>query len=78
MAPAAFTTPFARIHGTLGTRTIFAQVPRLPWITRDNVLIGYADGRDATCAAGGANNRGALATVAKQAGGSSLFAAYDG
>ena len=78
MVPAAFTTPFAKIHGSWGTRMIFAQVPKLPWITRGNVLIGYADGCDATCAAGGANNRGALATVAKQAGGSSLFAAYDG
>ena len=46
--------------------------------SRGKVLIGYADGCDATCAAGGANNRGALATVAKQTGGSSLFAAYDG
>ena len=25
--------PFAKIHGRLGTRMIFAEVPELPWIT---------------------------------------------
>lgn len=43
-----------------------------------NVIVGYADGCNATCAAGGANSHDALATVAKQVGGTSLFAAFDG
>jgi hypothetical protein len=42
------------------------------------VLVAYADGCDATCAAGGANNHGALASVAVQTGGTGLLAAYDG
>ena len=43
-----------------------------------NVLVGYADGCDATCAAGGANSHDALASIAKQTGGISLFRASDG
>lgn len=42
-----------------------------------NVVVGYADGCNATCASGGTNSHDALATVAKQTGGTSLFAAFD-
>jgi hypothetical protein len=42
------------------------------------VLIGYADGCDATCAAGGKNNRGATAVIARQSSGLGLFSAFDG
>jgi len=42
------------------------------------VLIGYADGCDDTCAAGGRNNRGAYASIARQTSGDGLFAAFDG
>jgi hypothetical protein len=41
------------------------------------VLVGYADGCTAACASGGAQNFDALATIARQSGGKSLFAAYD-
>ena len=39
----------------------------------EGVVIGYADGCDTTCAAGGTNNHGADATIARQNGGPSLF-----
>ncbi len=38
-----------------------------------SVVIGYADGCDATCATGGKNNHGADATIARQVGGPLLF-----
>jgi hypothetical protein len=41
------------------------------------VLVGYADGCTGACATGGAQNFDALATIARQSGGKSLFAAYD-
>ncbi len=41
------------------------------------VLVGYADGCTGACASGGAQNFDALATIARQSGGRSLFAAYD-
>ncbi len=43
-----------------------------------HVLIAYADGCDAICAAGGRNNRGADATIARQTGGDGLFASGHG
>jgi hypothetical protein len=42
------------------------------------VLIGYADGCNATCAAGGKNDRGATAVIARQSSGLGLFSAFDG
>ncbi|MEU1839382.1 sialidase family protein [Micromonospora chersina] len=41
------------------------------------VLVGYADGCTGACATGGAQNFDALATIARQSGGKSLFAAFD-
>ncbi|MGW5669914.1 sialidase family protein [Micromonospora sp. NPDC003776] len=41
------------------------------------VLVGYADGCTGACATGGTQNFDALATIARQSGGKSLFAAYD-
>jgi hypothetical protein len=41
------------------------------------VLVGYADGCTAACASGGAENYDALATIARQSSGSTLFGAYD-
>ncbi|MGW5669547.1 sialidase family protein [Micromonospora sp. NPDC003776] len=41
------------------------------------VLVGYADGCTGACATGGAQNFDALATIASQSGGKSLFAAFD-
>ncbi len=45
---------------------------------KGHVLIGYADGCIGTCATGGKNNYDAYATIARQTGGTGLFAAYDG
>ena len=45
---------------------------------RGHVLIGYADGCIGTCVSGGKNNHDAYATIARQSGGTGLFAAYDG
>ena len=42
-----------------------------------HVLIGYADGCIGTCVSGGTNNHDAYATIARQTGGTGLFAAYD-
>ncbi|MBC7630457.1 fibronectin type III domain-containing protein, partial [Aeromicrobium sp.] len=39
------------------------------------VLIGYADGCDDSCAAGGKNNHGSHASIARQSSGDGLFAA---
>jgi hypothetical protein len=41
------------------------------------VLVGYADGCTAACASGGAQNFDALATIARQSSGSTLYGAYD-
>ncbi|HEX6500141.1 MAG TPA: sialidase family protein [Micromonosporaceae bacterium] len=41
------------------------------------ILVGYADGCTGACATGGAENYDALATIARQSGGNSLFGAYD-
>jgi hypothetical protein len=41
------------------------------------VLVGYADGCTAACASGGAQNFDALATIARQSSGGTLFGAYD-
>ncbi|MER6735616.1 sialidase family protein [Streptomyces puniciscabiei] len=41
------------------------------------VLVGYADGCTGACASGGAQNYDALATVARQATGKTLFGAFD-
>jgi len=41
------------------------------------VHVAYADGCTGTCASGGANARGALATIARQTGGTGLFSAFD-
>jgi hypothetical protein len=41
------------------------------------VLVGYADGCTGACASGGAENYDALATIARQSSGSTLFGAYD-
>ena len=41
------------------------------------VLVGYADGCTGACATGGAQNYDALATIARQTTGSTLFGAYD-
>jgi hypothetical protein len=41
------------------------------------ILVGYADGCTGTCATGGAQNFDALATIARQSGGKTLFAAND-
>ena len=41
------------------------------------MLVGYADGCTAACATGGAQNFDALATIARQTLGSTLFGAYD-
>ena len=41
------------------------------------VLVGYADGCTGACATGGAENYDALATIARQTSGSTLFGAYD-
>ncbi len=41
------------------------------------VLVGYADGCTGACATGGAQNYDALTTIARQSGGSTLFAQYD-
>jgi len=42
------------------------------------ILVGYADGCTGACTRGGANNHEALATIARQSGGTGLFAAFDG
>ncbi len=41
------------------------------------VLVGYADGCTGACATGGAQNYDALATIARQSAGSTLFGAFD-
>lgn len=41
------------------------------------VLAAFADGCTGACVTGGANNRDAYATIARQSGGKTLFAAYD-
>jgi hypothetical protein len=41
------------------------------------ILAAYADGCTGGCASGGAQNFDALATIARQSGGKSLFSAYD-
>ncbi|MGI8716525.1 MAG: CARDB domain-containing protein [Lapillicoccus sp.] len=41
------------------------------------VLVGYADGCTGACATGGAENFDAYATIARQQGGNTLYAAYD-
>ncbi|NJC71709.1 hypothetical protein HC031_18570 [Planosporangium thailandense] len=41
------------------------------------VLVAYADGCTGACSGGGAQNFDALATIARQSGGKTLFAAYD-
>jgi len=41
------------------------------------VLVAYADGCTGACATGGAQNYDALASIARQTGGSTLFGAYD-
>ena len=45
---------------------------------RGFIAVGYADGCTATCPSGGKNTYSALATIAKQTGGTGLYAAYDG
>ncbi len=45
---------------------------------KGHVLIGYADGCIGACVSGGSNNHDAYATIARQTGGTGLFAAYDG
>ena len=42
------------------------------------VDVGYADGCTTTCVSGGMNTHSAVATIARQSGGTGLFAAYDG
>jgi hypothetical protein len=42
------------------------------------LAVGYADGCTSTCVTGGKNTYSALATIAKQSGGTGLLAAYDG
>ena len=42
------------------------------------VVVGYADGCTGTCVSGGTNTHSALATIARQSGGTGLFAAKDG
>jgi hypothetical protein len=41
------------------------------------VEVGYADGCTGACASGGAQNFDALATIARQISGKTLFGAYD-
>ena len=41
------------------------------------VEVGYADGCTGACASGGAQNFDALATIARQSSGKTLFGAYD-
>ncbi|MGN6687050.1 MAG: sialidase family protein [Actinomycetales bacterium] len=41
------------------------------------VLVGYADGCTGACATGGAQNFDALATIARQSSGNTLYGAYD-
>ncbi len=41
------------------------------------ILVGYADGCTGACASGGAQNYDALATIARQSSGSTLYGAYD-
>lgn len=45
--------------------------------SRGRVLVGYADGCTGACATGGAQNFDALATIARQRTGRTLFAAFD-
>ena len=45
--------------------------------SRGRVLVGYADGCIGACVQGGANSFSALGTIARQTGGSRLFAQYD-
>ena len=42
------------------------------------IVVGYADGCTGSCVGGGANTWSAVATIARQSGGTGLFAAYDG
>src|SRR5438445_201433 len=42
------------------------------------VVVGYADGCTTTCVSGGTNTHSAVATIARQSGGTGLFAAHDG
>lgn len=42
------------------------------------MLVGYADGCIGTCVTGGKNNHDTYATIARQSGGTGLYAAYDG
>ncbi|WP_265558937.1 hypothetical protein [Streptomyces hygroscopicus] len=44
---------------------------------RGRVLVAYADGCTGTCATGGAQNYDALASIARQSSGSTLYGAYD-
>lgn len=44
---------------------------------RGRVLVAYADGCTGACATGGAQNYDALATIARQASGNTLYGAYD-
>ena len=43
-----------------------------------HVLVGYADGCIGSCVSGGANSYSAVATIARQTGGTGLFAAFGG
>jgi hypothetical protein len=45
---------------------------------RGAIVVGYADGCTATCPSGGKNTYSALATIARQQGGTGLLAAFDG
>jgi hypothetical protein len=42
------------------------------------IVVGYADGCTGACASGGASNWASRATIARQSGGTGLFAAFDG
>ena len=44
---------------------------------KGNTLVGYADGCTGACVSGGANNRAALASIARQEAGTGLLSAFD-
>ncbi|MFD8503948.1 hypothetical protein ACFV2L_14640 [Streptomyces sp. NPDC059687] len=45
--------------------------------SQGRVLVAYADGCTGTCASGGAQNYDALASIARQSSGNTLYGVYD-
>ena len=67
VAPEARRRPFPKIHGSWGTRMIFAEVPELPWITQGARRLGACCGRRDAAAATTAGKRPAHGGPARSA-----------